>query len=51
MNVVPAVEALDYRTMSLRKQEYIGRGDEQFLRYSLIEPHRVHFAPAKHSGG
>ena len=51
MNVVPAVEALDGRAMSLRKKENVRRRGKQVGGYGLIESNPMHLSPTEHSGG
>ena len=51
MNVVAAVEALDRRTMSLRKEENVRRDGKKIRGYGLIESNRVHPAPTEYSRG
>jgi hypothetical protein len=51
MNVVPAVEALDGRAMSLRKKENVRRRGKQVGGYGLIESNRMHSFPAEDSRG
>jgi hypothetical protein len=51
MNLVAAIEALNLRAVSLRKQENIRGDGEKVGGYGLIQSNRVHPSPTENSRG